>query len=84
MYIHKRDTVLRTRIRRESQGGHVYFTPNYGYYGWGYSYGYPYQYYQSRTIIIVPNNQETPNYGKRPSREEYRFDNRNSNRRGRN
>jgi hypothetical protein len=76
---------------------YVYFknpnrlTPNYnsldwrpfGFNYWGYNRYYPYQYYNSRTIVVVPK-ENNYNYGKRPNREYNNSSDRETIKRGRN
>jgi len=61
-----RETMMKTRRIRNNS---IYYTPNYGWYGYGYSYGYQYQIFNSRAIIVLPNDRPNTNYGKRPTRE---------------
>jgi hypothetical protein len=61
-----------------------YYTPNYGWYGYGYAYGYHHEIYRSRPIIILPNETPNINYGKRPTRERQNQQTPSLNRRGRN
>lgn len=54
-------------VRRNLSYDNFIYSP-YGYWNdWGWN--RPLYYNQPRTIIVVPKIQETPNYGKRPSRE---------------
>lgn len=69
LYIQKRDTIITKRIVKRYALNYNYYTPNYGWYGWGHSYGYPYQYYRPTTIIVVPKSEPEFKYGKRPDRE---------------
>jgi hypothetical protein len=64
-----RDTIQTKRVIRNTRWNHVYYTPNYGWYGMGYSYGYPYNWYRPQVIIVQPKPEPTFKYGKRPDRE---------------
>lgn len=69
MYKQTSDTAIIKRPKRSPKPNRVYYTPDYGWYGWAYSNGYPYQYYRPTTIIVIPKSEPQFKYGKRPDRE---------------
>lgn len=69
MYKQTSDTIIVKRIRRSPKPNRVYYTSDYGWYGWAYSNGYPYQYYRPNVIIVTPKSEPEFKYGKRPDRE---------------
>lgn len=64
----RRDTVVTPRIRPYNDPRDIYYTPNYGWFGYDPFYSH-FRIYPPRQVIIIERNNNIPNYGKRPSRE---------------